>query len=217
MLKRHERDPSFGPNNSADVAGHGELCCCVRTAIGTTQRRGPYLRGCAGCGRCRRRYQSSDTKSPPHTHAIATAVIRSHFLRALIDSAWTSQTPRSLIKTKTTATLRSFVATRSRTLSSSPARKRSSISHRAATDRPCACATATRDTRSLAHHISRIRSLWRSRRARTRHPFQTRSLVGSVQSKRSQRRLSDQRRQAVPDSDCRQQHECRTASRADTV
>src|ERR1700752_583856 len=43
MLKRHERDASFGPNNSADVAGHGELGCCVCTTIGPTQRRRPYL------------------------------------------------------------------------------------------------------------------------------------------------------------------------------
>jgi hypothetical protein len=126
--------------------------------------------------------------------------------QARIASAWTSQTSLNSTKTKTTATLRSrWRHARKR---NHPTRQRNCPRHstRAAADDRCSRATASRDAGSLAHPVSRVRSLRRLRCARTRHSIQTRPLVGSVQSKRAERRLSNQRRQAVHDSDSGQQH-----------
>ena len=53
--------------------------------------------------------------------------------------------------------------------------------------------------------------------AGARYSFQARTLVGSLQPERAQRRLSDQGRQAFHDSHRRELDECRAATRADAV
>jgi hypothetical protein len=100
MLKRHERDPSLDSNNSADVADHDELGCCVRTAIGTTQRCGPHSCWCARFRRVVIRYKPGDAKVHDAFAAAPMAVTHSHYRRALIASAWTNPNTAQFDKDK---------------------------------------------------------------------------------------------------------------------
>src|SRR5215216_1796330 len=68
VVKPETRDPSHGPNNSADLSDHGELSLCVRAGVGTDQRRCSQSRRCAGIKRCRHCYQSSYKKDKSRTH-----------------------------------------------------------------------------------------------------------------------------------------------------
>src|SRR4029079_19636752 len=68
VVKPETRDPSHGPNNSADVSDHSELSVCVRAGIGTAQRCCSHFRRCTGRGRCRRCYESSHKKNKSRPH-----------------------------------------------------------------------------------------------------------------------------------------------------
>src|SRR6185295_9882602 len=63
VVKPETRDPSHGPNNSADVSDHGELSLRVRAGIGTTQRRCPHCRRWPSRRCYRNRHQSGYAQS----------------------------------------------------------------------------------------------------------------------------------------------------------
>src|SRR4029079_7531847 len=60
VVKPETRDPSHGPNNSADVSDHSELSVCVRAGIGSAQRCCSHSCRQPRRGRYSNRYKSGD-------------------------------------------------------------------------------------------------------------------------------------------------------------
>ena len=218
VVKTDERDPPPVQTTALIPTDCRELSVCVRAGVGPAQRCGSHSHRCAG-----------PSVVVVVTNQVTRKITSRHARTA--DGSYSLKLPAGAYRVTSGPAAHCSLRQRQklrrlRDRSRRHARERnhrsrikrlSSTSARAATDRRTVAAATPRDSRSLAHHVSGIRSLRRSRRAWPRHSFQTRPLVGSVQPERPQRRLPDQGRQAVHDPDGRQFNERRAATRADAV